>query len=336
MTPSLEGKGTVRSDLIKQISKAPSNRYLAKSSVRRSTKKSSELQLINDPRKTINRRATVIEIGSQPNLIPCPPSYKSSTHSILTTIPLHYFSSPVPSYTSTGGTPSNSVRFSDSDSDISPGESHLHLPKCSSKSILKLCKHSVDVPSLFDGNSIIAASEAIECILYDFAGGVKNFRCPDEHDVSTSDENPLLFTRHKMNNPFINQLYRVDGIRARPEGIPFDYQRAKEKAKSTRSLVLLHADLIECIKNFGLPSSLDLIENPEGILVLPNTVKNRPFINRLNELERFRDELMKIPTHENEKLNNKHRDISTTLGQTIQGMKKIQMELYELSRRAYQ
>ncbi|KAJ1300140.1 hypothetical protein OPQ81_011893 [Rhizoctonia solani] len=337
----------------------------AESSVCGSTKRNSELQSIDDPRKAINRRATVLEIGSQLHLIPRPSIYKESTNSILTTIPLHYFSSPAPSYTSAGGTPNNSVRFNESDSDIAPEQYHLHMPKRSSKSTLKPCKPSADMPSLFERNGIISASEAIEYLLYDFAGCVKNFRCPDEHDFSTIDDNQLLFTQIETNKPFINQPCRMGDIRARSADTSiqgdtwlegerkaagmtlkrtfqkmkeqqikllhkFDYKRTKAKAEATRSLDLLHADLIDCIKKFGLPSSLDFLEDPEGMIVLPSTVKNRSFINQLNELERFRDELNKIPTHENARLKNKHSDITVALGQTLQGMKKIQVELYEL------
>ncbi|KAJ1299870.1 hypothetical protein OPQ81_002664 [Rhizoctonia solani] len=104
---------------------------------------------------------------------------------------MQYSSSPAPSYTSRGSSSVGSVRFSESHDHVSASKS-THIPKHPVKSILKHPKSSSeDMPSLFGENAhIIAASEAIGCVIRDLVTCVKMFKCPDRLDFLESSDNP--------------------------------------------------------------------------------------------------------------------------------------------------
>ncbi|KAJ1299875.1 hypothetical protein OPQ81_002669 [Rhizoctonia solani] len=297
--------------------------------------------------KIRNRGVTLLEIDSECFFFSPPPSYQESIQSTPTTIPLQHSSSPAPSYTSRG-------------SSSSP-----HIPKHPVKSILKHPKSSSeDIPSLFGENAhIIAASEAIDCVIRDLVTCVKMFKCPDRLDFPASSDNPLLLVQSETNTSFINQLRRLGELRTRLAEIQTHEDRSLEekhkaagkaigkalqgmkgwqmelynKFRSTShigALELLHSDLMSSVKKLEYPSSLDFLDVPEHKLLLPLTVTNKPFINQLRELEWFRDELNKIPLHDNATLWSKHREISVAIGQALQRMKKHRLELYEESRKA--
>ncbi|KAJ1300131.1 hypothetical protein OPQ81_011884 [Rhizoctonia solani] len=359
----------VPSQVLKQssqsrYSKSPSNNPLhehqntAQPTASQSLRRSPDSDGIHS-RKIRNRGVTLLEIDSECFFFSPPPSYQESIQSTPTTIPLQYSSSPAPSYTSRG---SSSVGASKS----------THIPKHPVKSILKHPKSSSeDMPSLFGENAhIIAASEAIDCVIRDLVTCVKMFKCPDRLDFPASSDNPLLLVQSETNMSFINQLRRLGELRTRLAEIQthgdrsleekhkaagkaigkalqgmkgwqmelynkfFNPERKKAKHESHGCLDLLLTDFMNLVRKLEYPSSLDFLDGPEHKLLLPLTVRNKPFINQLRELEWFRDELNKIPLHDNATLWSKHREISVAIGQALQRMKKHRLELYEESRKA--
>ncbi|KAJ1300133.1 hypothetical protein OPQ81_011886 [Rhizoctonia solani] len=370
IAPSQALRQSSQSQYFKNSSNHPSHQHPTQPTASQSLRRSPDSDDIHS-RKIRNRGVTLLEIDSECFFFSPPPSYQESTKSIPTTIPMQYSSSPAPSYTSRGSSSVGSVRFSESHDHVSASKS-THIPKHPVKSILKHPKSSSeDMPSLFGENAhIIAASEAIDCVIRDLVTCVKMFKCPDRLDFPASSDNPLLLVQSETNMSFINQLRRLDELRTRLAEIQthedrsleekhkaagkaigkalqgmkgwqmelynkfFNPERKKAKHESHGCLDLLLTDFMNLVRKLEYPSSLDFLDGPEHKLLLPLTVRNKPFINQLRELEWFRDELNKIPLQDDPALGSKHREISVAIGRALQRMKKHQLELYEESRKA--
>ncbi|CAE6390363.1 unnamed protein product [Rhizoctonia solani] len=98
-------------------------------------------------------------------------------------------------------------------------------------------------------------------------------------------------------------------------------------ASSAMDTVLI--SLTACLRNFKWPSELDFSVNTGSPLILANTEKNKAFIHQFHNLDRLWDELNKIPTHGDKKLEGKHKATGTTIGKALQRMKEHQLRLYK-------
>ncbi|KAJ1299873.1 hypothetical protein OPQ81_002667 [Rhizoctonia solani] len=354
IAPSQALRQSSQSQYFKNSSNHPSHQHPTQPTASQSLRRSPDSDGIHS-RKIRNRGVTLLEIDSECFFFSPPPSYQES-------IQIHpdYYSAAILFFTC----PKLHIQRQ-------LLRRSTHIPKHPVKSILKHPKSSSeDMPSLFGENAhIIAASEAIDCVIRDLVTCVKMFKCPDRLDFPASSDNPLLLVQSETNMSFINQLRRLGELRTRLAEIQthgdrsleekhkaagkaigkalqgmkgrqmelynkFSKSERKTADESHRSLELLHSDLMSSIKKLEYPSSLDFLNDPEHKLVLPLTVRNKPFINQLRELEWFRDELNKIPLQDDPALGSKHREISVAIGRALQRMKKHQLELYEESRKA--
>ncbi|KAH7344123.1 hypothetical protein B0J17DRAFT_765245 [Rhizoctonia solani] len=293
-------------------------------------------------------RGATFSAGS---VLPSPPK---STKSSPRTESLPNAPSPAPS-SSGSSTSGKSVRWGENDNSdqrcILPGHYSTQSPKSPPKPLLKQRElKATNMPSLFAENThILAASAAMDSVLYELVICVKEFKCPSELDFSVNTGSPLILANVEKNKAFINQLRKLDGLRTRLAGIPTHgdallmdkhkaagaaigrtLQRMKERQlklyenfKAVESaLDAIATDLKAAVDNYNLPSEPDFAANSEDYQAPLSTEKNKPFIDGLGRLSWFREELDNIPEHGDEQLQAKRRGVGMAIERCLQKMQE--------------
>ncbi|KAJ1301453.1 hypothetical protein OPQ81_008711 [Rhizoctonia solani] len=275
----------------------------------------------------------------------------------------------LPAPTKSGNSNSSRVQFSKSEDKIKLGEDpprhSPHTPKSPSKTVLKnynlnttnTLSHSIKKSSTVD------ASTALDNLLIDLVTCVNNFKCPSELDFSANTGSPLILANVEKNKAFIKQLRNLDDLRTRwakiltHDDAPLNdkhavtglvirqaLQRMKEHhlklygqfvATVESALDDITINLEECLKHPEYPSKLDFPANSEDGLTLLNTQGNKPFINQLRRLDWLRKALNDIPPNGDERLQNKRKVISATIGRHLKKMKEHQLNLYRRQSKGY-
>ncbi|KAG8686710.1 hypothetical protein FRC11_008498 [Ceratobasidium sp. 423] len=87
-------------------------------------------------------------------------------------------------------------------------------------------------------------------------------------------------------------------------------------------------ELVTCVKNFKCPIELDFPTNTVNTWALLNTEKNKPFIDQLRKLDEFRTRLAEIPTYNDARLKEKHKNTGAAIGRALTRMKEHQLKLH--------
>ncbi|KAG8726835.1 hypothetical protein FRC11_014377, partial [Ceratobasidium sp. 423] len=87
-------------------------------------------------------------------------------------------------------------------------------------------------------------------------------------------------------------------------------------------------ELVTCVKNFKCPIELDFPTNTVNTWTLLNTEKNKPFIDQLRKLDEFRTRLAEIPTYNDARLKEKHKNTGAAIGRALMRMKEHQLKLH--------
>ncbi|CUA70391.1 hypothetical protein RSOLAG22IIIB_00752 [Rhizoctonia solani] len=266
--------------------------------------------------------------------------------------------SPAPS-SSGSSSSAKSVRWGESDSDeearISPGCYSVGSPKPHPKPVLKYrTLHVANAPSLFDENTPkIAASAAIDTILYNLAICVKNFKPPSELDFSPNAASIMVLAKVEKNKSFIDQLCRFERLAKSLAEIPthgdaqltgkYDaasaaISRALSRMKEYQTklgikfictaLDELAIEIHICVEGFVYPRQLDFAEDCEDGMLLVRSERNKPFVYQLQRFSLFLGRLKNIPEYDNEKLEHKRRDVGDQIERNIERMKSHQLSLY--------
>ncbi|KAG8724546.1 hypothetical protein FRC11_002065, partial [Ceratobasidium sp. 423] len=251
---------------------------------------------------------------------------------------------------------------SHTDSGRYPLQGVKYIPNIPPTPRLKYCRiKSTKIPPPFTENTcIIAASKAIDNILYDLSTCVKELIWPPELDFPINTGDILILPDTKKNKPFIKRLRKVNGLWWRLDAIPtHNYAQLEAKHRATdlvirgylrmmnEHILNLHAKFVEvvnaagaalddvcsalisCVKKFKYPSELDFPANAESPLLFIHNEKSQSFIDQLYSLDMLRTMLDITPTHGNEELRNKHRSISAAIKREFQRMKEHQLKLWE-------
>ncbi|CAE6477078.1 unnamed protein product [Rhizoctonia solani] len=199
-------------------------------------------------------------------------------------------------------------------------------------------------------------------IIGDIAGDlfalVGAFTFPSELDFPENTENGLVLVATKKTKPFINQLRKLNELRARLKKIPTRkdtpwngqhaaadgaIRKALQKMKDYQIIlyylkfpdVAIEAideillDHITYAMEFNWPSELDLLENRGNDPILLNTEKNKPFNNQLRKLNELQTRLKNIPMRKDTPWNDRHATASGTIEKSLQKMGEHQRELLQ-------
>ncbi|KDN34647.1 hypothetical protein RSAG8_12272, partial [Rhizoctonia solani AG-8 WAC10335] len=313
--------------------------------------------------KERRRRMTICGDSEYPRLHSSPQVDSESIKTKPIPSPEQCPASPAWSYISiSSSTSGKSVRFSDLEDQISPGQYSSHTPKSSPKSALKgRGVKTESMRSLFDEDTPVeAANAAIDSIFHDLVTCVKSFKCPSELDFSaTTEEKPLLLINNDKNKSFINQLRNLNDLQTKLAEIPThgdEQLREKYRAASVaieQALQItpehqfklykkvvpgsdttfddLFTALDDYAQSFKSPPELDFPANTEQCgLLLRNTEKIKSLIDQLRRLGRLRTWLAAIPAYGNQEFEDNYQAASTAIEQVIQLMQQHQRKLREV------
>ncbi|CUA77166.1 hypothetical protein RSOLAG22IIIB_06540 [Rhizoctonia solani] len=282
------------------------------------------------------------------------PNYSSPTDSTQSSPRTGAYS---PASSSSGSSSSaKSVRWGETDSDeearIGPGSYSVGSPKAHPKPVLKYrTLHVANAPSLFgESTSKIAASAAIDIVLYDLMTYVKNFKPPSELVFAGSI---MVLAKVEENRPFINELCNYRMLWKRLAAIPTrGDQELEDKHRATGAAISkalarmkvhqiklgkkfirtaldeLDIEVRICVEGFVYPLQLDFAEDCEDGMVLVRSERNKSFIYQLQLLASFREKLKNIPEYENEKLEDKRGAVGGEIEGNVDRMKSHQLRLY--------
>ncbi|CUA77900.1 hypothetical protein RSOLAG22IIIB_06852 [Rhizoctonia solani] len=282
------------------------------------------------------------------------PDYSSPTDSTQSSPGTGAYS-PAPS-SSGSSSSAKSVRWGESDSDevahISPGSYSVGSLKPYPKPALKYRRlHVANAPSLFgESTPKIAASAAIDTVLYDLMNCIKSFKAPTELVFAESIMVPAEVEKNRL---FTDQLCNYEILWKRLTAIPthgdeeLEYKHDATSAAISKVLswmneyrIKLGIKLIRtaldklaiefhnCVEGFVYPCQLDFAEDCEDGMVLARSERNKSFIYQLQLLVSFRAKLMDIPEYDDEKLEDKRWAIGDEIERNIKIMRSYQLSLY--------
>ncbi|KAG8714316.1 hypothetical protein FRC11_008931 [Ceratobasidium sp. 423] len=211
----------------------------------------------------------------------------------------------------------------------------------------------------------VEAADAITSITRELADSDNNFKRPSELDFPlnsppNSECTPLL-TNNEKNKPFNDQVYKLNVLQARLEGISTcgDKQLenkhefalkgiqqilqsmeehklklyknfiAEAPGKAESAMDDIRREYVTCVERFKCPTELDFLRGSENDMRLLNNAKNMPFINHVRQLDEFRARLAEIHTYGDEQLNKKRKLIDMYIERALQSKKDHQSKLYE-------
>ncbi|CUA78484.1 hypothetical protein RSOLAG22IIIB_07111 [Rhizoctonia solani] len=186
---------------------------------------------------------------------------------------------------------------------------------------------------------------------------LQSFQLPSELEFpADSNRNGIVLLNSDNNKRFIDQLRKLDKNRVWLEGI-FTYGNPDFEQKRDEAYVAIEDAILDLqnhqnklwkgyiaakaldkllrsvnasVSEFEYPSTLDFPANAgNGKLSLLNTARNQKFVNQFHVLQRLRDQLVKIETQGNEKLEKKHKSVSTMIAVSLQKLQRHQRELQE-------
>ncbi|CCO30063.1 hypothetical protein BN14_04087 [Rhizoctonia solani AG-1 IB] len=256
-----------------------------------------------------------------------------------------WLSSPAPSDAGSTGS-SKSVRISESDDHMKPGQYAPHAPIRPPKKVLK---HVWPEDSLFDDSVPIRAAQlAIEDIFIAFIRAVKHFKCPQRLTFSLEFENVLVLVNAGKNVPFIEQLTKLGALRTALANIPTHghdqvidrhqvavsaVERAILKMRDhqiTLYLDFIHQTFICYVETFTFPSELGFSSNMRDASDLPHTRRKMIIIDQFNKLDVLRARLAGAGRYAEGQLKDKLMSIDNAIVQFLQEMAQHCDYLYEI------
>ncbi|KAG8707616.1 hypothetical protein FRC11_007303 [Ceratobasidium sp. 423] len=78
----------------------------------------------------------------------------------------------------------------------------------------------------------------IDHILRELVTCVEKFKCPPELDFPPNNQNPLILLNNEKNKPFLNQLRKLNGLRAKWDQIPKQRNEQLEAKRTATGLAI--------------------------------------------------------------------------------------------------